>query len=153
MTFEEYPTKAEAEQQAKEYATPLNKLIRPSDVQDDAESWNGIDSGLLDMECWEAAGVIATEHREIRNLIQERAFRIWTDGFKRVSESALAEDVPLVELIHVYNVWPNHVNKWDAYEEAHRVFESPNYRIPNDCYNQARGEVISGLMEGTKPDL
>jgi len=153
MTFQDYPTKAEAEQQAKEYATPLNKLIRPSDVQDNADSWADIDDDRLNAECAESAGVITSEHREIRNLIQDRAFRIWTDGFNRVSESALAEDVPLCELIHVYNVWPNHVDKWGAFEEASRVFEDTNYRIPNDCMNQAREEVIGGLIEGTKPTV
>lgn len=149
--MEDYPTKSEAEDQAREYATPLDQLIRPSDVQDNAEQWSDIDDDRLNAECAESAEVIAMEHRKIRNLIQDRAFRIWTDGFRRVSESALAEDVPPVELIHVYNIWPNDMDKWDVYEEAHKVFESRNYRIPHDCYDEAREEVISGLVEGTRP--
>ena len=151
--FEDYPTKSEARDQAEEYATPLDQLINPRDVQDDAESWNDIDSDLLDMECWEAAGVIATEHDEIRNLIQDTAFRLWIEGFNRVSESALAEDVPLVELIHVYGIWPNHVDKWEMLEVAEKVFESPNYRIPPDIYHDAREYVERGLMVGTLPDV
>lgn len=151
MTFQDYPTKTEAEDQAREYATPLDQLINPDDVDDDADSWADIDDERIRSECAQSAEVVATEHREIRNLIQDRAFRIWTDGFRRVSENALAEDVPLCELIHVFNLWPNHVDRWDAYEEASRVFDDPNCRIPNDCMQQARGEVIGGLMEGTLP--
>ena len=127
--FEDYPTKSEAEQEAEEYATPLDQLINPSDVKDDAEQWSDIDDERIRSECAESAEVVATKHDYVRALIQDRAFRIWTDGFKRVSESALAEDVPLVELIHVYNVWPNHIDKWDAYEEAHRVFETHYFRF------------------------
>jgi len=150
--IDRYPTKTEAREQAEDYATPLNKLINPSDVDDGANQWSDIDPDTIRRECHTSAGVVATEHDEMRNLIKDRAFRIWTDGFRRVSDGALAEDVPLVELIHVYNLWPNHVDKWDAYEEAHKVFENPNYRIPNDCYDEARDEVITGLMEGTRPD-
>jgi len=151
--IEDYPTKADAQEQAREYATPLDQLIGHSDVAEGTSSWEEVPDNFIRDEAYRSAQVIATEHDEMRGLIKDRAFRIWTDGFKRVSESALAEDVPLSELIHVYNLWPNHVDKWEAYEEAHRVFEEPNTRIPNDCMQQAREEVTAALMEGTKPEL
>lgn len=150
--FEDYPTLHDAEKQAEEYATPLNELINPSDVVEDAEEWSDIPDERIRRECAESARIVATEHNEMKNLIQDAAFRYWTDGFKRVSESALAEDVPLVELIHVYNIWPNHVDKWEAYECAHKVFDELNYRIPNDCMSEARERVEAGLMEGSKPE-
>jgi len=150
--FDSYPSHQDAIQQAKDHAIPLNNLITPQEVDPDAQVWSDIDDDVIRRECAESAEIIATEHRTIRNLIQDRAFRIWLSGLKRVNDDALAEDVPLVELIHVYNLWPFSTDKWEVLEVAEKVFEDPNFRIPNDCMQQAREEVIAGLMEGTQPD-
>jgi len=149
--FDQYPTKTEAEQQAKDHATPLNNLITPQEVDPEAQLWSDIDDDDIRRECAESAEIIATEHRTIRNLIQDRAFRIWIDGFRRVSRDVLG-NAPDIELIHVYNVWPNDMRRDEMHSIAHKVYEDPNFRIPNDCYDEARDEVITGLMEGTRPD-
>lgn len=152
--FENYPSRQDAIEQAKDHATPLNKLINPSDVNPKADSWDIFRSEdeAIRSECTQCAEVIATEHDEMRNLIQDTAFRLWIDGFRRVSRDVLG-DAPDTELIHVYNIWPNDMDKWEMYEIAHKVYENPNFRIPNDCYDEAREAVITGLVEGTKPDL
>jgi hypothetical protein len=150
--FDSYPSRQDAIQQAQDHATPLNNLITPQEVDPEAQVWADVDDDDIRRECAESAEIIATEHRTIRNLIQDRAFRIWLDALKRVNDDALAEDVPLTELIHVYNLWPFTVDKWEVLEEAEKVFSDPNYKIPNDCYDEAREAVIRGLMEGTKPD-
>lgn len=152
--FGDYPTKTDAIEQAKDHATPLNNLINPSDVQEQVDSWDLFrpDDESIRRECAQCAEVIATEHDEMRNLIQDTAFRLWIDGFRRVSRDVLG-DAPDIELIHVYNIWPNDMDKWEMYEIAHKVYEDPKFTIPNDCYQEAREEVIAGLMEGTKPDL
>jgi hypothetical protein len=149
--IDSYPTTSEAREQAEEYATPLNKLINPNDVQGGAEQWTDIDAEDIRFECAESAEVVATEHDEMRNLIQDTAFRLWVDGFRRVSRDVLG-DAPDSELIHVFNIWPNEMDKWEMYEIAHKVYEDPNFRIPNDCYDEAREAVITGLVEGTKPE-
>jgi hypothetical protein len=150
--FEDYPTKAEAEEEAQEYATPLDQLIGHSDVAEGTSSWEEVPNKFIRDEAYKSAQIIATEHDEMRNLIKDRAFRIWTDGFRRVSRDVLG-DASDTELIHVFNIWPNDLRRDEMYSIAHKVFEDPNFRIPNDCYDEAREEVITGLIEGTKPDL
>jgi hypothetical protein len=149
--IEDYPTTSEARNQAEEYATPLDQLINPSDVVEEADGWADIDDDVIRRECAESAEVVASEHREIRNLIQDTAFRLWIEGLRRVSRDALG-DAPDIELIHVFNIWPNDMDKWEMHEMAHKVYEDPNFRIPNGRYQEARGEVIAGLIEGTKPE-
>ena len=149
--FEDYPTKSEAEDQAREYATPLNNLITPQEVDPDAQLWSDVDPDKIERECSECASIITSEHREMQNLIQDLAFRLWTDDFQRQPREILA-DAPDVELIHVYQIWPNDMDKWEFYELAHKVYEDPNTRIPDGYYSDAMRVVERGLMEGTKPE-
>jgi hypothetical protein len=150
--IEDYPTTSEAREQAEEYATPLDQLINPSDVQDDAEQWTDIDADTIRFECAESAGIIASEHREMRNLIQDAAFRLWADSMKRVSRDVLG-DAANTELVRVYGIQPNDMSNAELYEIMHVVFEESNARIPNGFVEEARAEVEAGLIEGTKPDL
>ena len=149
--FEDYPTKSEAEDQAREYATPLNNPINADDVDSDADSWEDVDDDVIERECCDCAQVVVGEHDEMRNLVQDLAFRLWTDDFQRQPREILA-DAPDVELIHIYQIWPNDMNKWEFFEEAHTVFEDPNTRIPDGYYSDAMRVVERGLMEGTKPE-
>jgi len=149
--FEDYPTKQEATRTAKEYAEPLNKLINPSDIQGGVNSWHDIDTDRLNQEVWESVMIMRSEHRQVRNMIQDRAFRIWTDSLTRVSNDALSEDVSDKELIFTYGIWPYKMDKWDCYEICHTVFEEPNVRIPQWAYDDAEEEITNGLYEGTMP--
>ena len=149
--FEDYPTKQEATSMAKEYAEPLNKLINPSDVQGGVNSWHDINTDTLNQEVWESVSIMRSEHREVRNMIQDRAFRIWTDSLTRVSNDALADNVSNEELIFTYGVWPYKMDKWEAYEICHTVFEKPNVRIPQGYIREAEEEIMDGLYEGTMP--
>jgi len=149
--FEDYPTKQEATSMAKEYAEPLNNLIDPSDVQGNANSWDDINTDRLNQEVWESVSIIRSEHRTVRNMIQDRAFRIWTDSLTRVSNDALSADVSDKELIFTYGVWPYKMDKWDCYEICHTVFEDPNVRIPQGYIREAEEEIMDGLYEGTMP--
>lgn len=149
--FEDYPTKQEATSMAKEYAEPLNKLIDPNDIQGGVTSWDDINTDRLNQEVWESVSVMRSEHRQVRNMIQDRAFRIWTDSLTRVSNDALSADVSDKELIFTYGVWPYKMNKWECYEICHTVFEDPNVRIPQWAYDDAEEEITNGLYEGTMP--
>jgi len=151
MMFEDYPTKQEAIRTAKEYAEPLNKLINPSDVQGDVNSWDDINTDRLNEEVWESVSVMRSEHRKVRNMIEDRAFRIWTDSLTRVSNDALSEDVSKEELIFTYGVWPYKMDKWDCYKICHTVFEDPNIRIPQWAYDEAQEDITDGLYKGTMP--
>jgi len=151
--FEDYPTKQEATRTAKEYAEPLNKLINPSDIQGGVNSWHDINTDRLNQEVWESVMVMRSEHRQVRNMIQDRAFRIWTDSLIRVNNDALSEDVSDKELIFTYGIWPYKMDKWDCYEICHTVFEEPNVRIPHGYIREAEEEVQSGLFDGTYPTM
>jgi hypothetical protein len=149
--FEDYPTKQEATRTAKEYAEPLNKLINPSDIQEDVTSWNDINTDRLNQEVYSSVSVMRSEHRQVRNMIQDRAFRIWTDSLTRVSDDALSADVSDEELIFTYGIWPYKMDKWECYEICHTVFENPSVRIPQWAYDDAEEEITDGLYEGTVP--
>jgi hypothetical protein len=150
--FDQYPSHHDAIEEAKNHATPLNNLITPQEVDPDAQVWADVDDDKIPAECTKSAGVILNEHRAMRNLVKDRAFRIWIEGFRRVSRDVLG-DAPDSELIHVYNIWPNDMNREGMHEIAHRVFEDPNCRMPLDCHEEARAEIQEGLIEGTKPDV
>jgi len=149
--FEDYPTKQEATSMAKEYAEPLNNLIDPSDIQGGVTSWDDINTDRLNQEVYESVSVMRSEHRQVRNMIQDRAFRIWTDSLTRVSNDALSADVSDKELIFTYGVWPYKMNKWECYEICHTVFEDPNVRIPQGYIREAEEEIMDGLHKGTMP--
>jgi hypothetical protein len=152
MTFGDYPTKADAQEQAREYATPLNRLINPSDVQDNAEQWADIDDDLLNSECWESAGVITSEHDEMRNLIQDTAFRLWCEDMRRLPRDVLG-DAPDRELVMVYQIQPHDMSNAELHGIAHAVFEERNTRIPRGYVEEAREYVEAGLYDGTMPDI
>jgi len=149
--FEEYPTKQDATRTATEYAEPLDRLISPSDVDENADTWSDIDRDRVESEIWESVMLMRSEHREVGRMVQDRAFRIWTDSLTRVSNEALSENVSKEDLIFVYAVWPYEMDKWECHEICHRVFEEPNMRIPQWAYNKAEEDVTEGLFDGTMP--
>jgi len=149
--FEEYPTKQDAKRIAKEYAEPLDRLISPSDVDENADTWSDIDRDKLNQEIWESVMLMRSEHREVRNMIQERAFRIWTDSLTRVNNEILSEKVSNEDSVFIYGVWPYEINKWECREICNRVFEDPNISISQWAYNEAEEEIEGALFDGTMP--
>jgi len=150
--IDRYPTKTETRKRAKEYATSLNKLINPDDVQDDADSWAEVDNQEIERECAESAGIITSEHDEMRHLIKDTAFRLWMESMRRVSRDVLG-DAPDRELVRVYGIQPNDMDKYELHDICHAVYEEPNARIPYGYVDEAREVVEDGLMEGTKPEV
>jgi len=149
--FEDYPTKQDATRTAKEYAEPLDRLISPSDIDENADAWSDIDRDMLNQEIWESVMIMRSEHREVGNMIQDRAFRIWTDSLTRVANGALSENVSNEDLVFTYGIWPYKMDKWECHEICHRVFEEPNMRIPNGCIREAEEEIQGALFDGTMP--
>jgi len=149
--FEDYPTKQDAKRIATEYAKPLDRLISPSDVDENADTWGDIDRDRVESEIWESVMIMRSEHREVRGMVQERAFRIWTDSLTRVTNEALSENVSNEDLVFTYGIWPYKMDKWECYETCHRVFEEPNMRIPQWAYNEAEEEIQGALFDGTMP--
>ena len=150
--FEDYPTASEAERRAEEYATPLDALIRPDDVDPGAETWGEIDRDLLHEEVWEAVSVTRSEHGEMRHLIRDHAFRLWTDDLVRQPRGVLDDSVSDEDLIHEFGIWPFDMNKWDCYEIAHQVYETPDREIHPSYIEEAEEPVIAGLRAGMMPE-
>ena len=150
--FNNYPTKADAKEQAEDYAEPLDALISPSDVSDGAEAWSDIDTDVLKQEVWESVSVIRSEHDTIRHLIKDHAFRLWTRDLSRQPREVLDSGVSDEDLIHEHSIWPYDMNKWDCYEICHQVYETPDREIPQGYIDDAEVPVYEGLFDGTMPD-
>lgn len=149
--IEDYPTASDARNDARQYATPLDQLINADDVDPNADSWEEVDPETLERELWETTEILISQHDEPKWLVKDHAFRLWYDGMRRLPRDVLA-DVSDHELVHVYNVQPNDMDKYEWFDIAHRVFEDPNVRIPRDCIEKAREVVQRGLFEGSKPE-
>jgi len=150
--FTDYPSKKQAEEQAEEYAEPLDRLINPDDIDADADTWSDIDRDLLEQEVWESTSIIRTEHSAMRHLIQDHAFRLWTESLIRQPRDVIDDDISDEELIHEYSVWPYDMDKWECYEIAHRVFETPDREIHPEYIDEAEEAVLSGLFYGSMPE-
>jgi len=159
--IDRYPTKTEAEQQARQTAESLDRLINPDDVQDDADSWAEVDDEAIERECAESASIMADQRGSygVRGLIQDRAFRIWTDSMRRIVDRDMCEhlrdEYGDETLLFEHQIWLGDLRKEDAYEICHQVFQSPDYRIPQWAYDQAREEVTEAVFDATmpKPDV
>ena len=152
--FDTYPTKTEARRKAAEYTTPLNRLIDADDVCPTADDWSDVPQDKVREEAFTSAEIIADEHREMRALVDELAFRLWFDSLSRVSEDALSDDVSDWEMVSEHRVWPNQWDKAKLHEVMHEVFENPRKRAVLSWYRQDAASVVrGGLCDGSMPDV
>lgn len=140
-------TRSEVVRQAEEYATPLNKLIAPSDVEENADSWGEVDSETLRREISMSTDIILSErrnHRTIDTLLEDYARQLWCDSFVRVPMKHLATDCQKEAVLWGY--WPYSMDKW----ELSSILEERN-DIPTECYDEARDAIVEGLTNGMMP--
>lgn len=151
MSFTDYPTRKDAENEATEYADPLDRLIDPVDVDDDADTWSEIDPDTLREEISRSVSIIRAEHQQIRGLIQDHAFKLWTDNLVRQPRDVLDDDISDTDLIHEYGIWPYDMDMYECYEICHEVYETPGRNIPQGFIDEAETTVMDGLFDGSIP--
>lgn len=141
-------TKSEARKLAKENATPLNELIRPSDVQEGADSWEEIDDETIEHECFESASIILSERQEpAHSIAHDLALTLWAKDLPRAPMEDLVFTTKEKAVREGY--WPNKMDKWHLREILEEMYQSEEYYW---YYEEAREVVESGIVEGMKPE-
>lgn len=150
MTLQEL-THDEAAKRAKDYATPLNELIRPSHLVDEADSWEDIPEEMINQEVNKSVDVILSEignHHQLKDVIHTRALTVHKADMDRAPMKHLKFDTKRAAVENGY--WPHNCSHHEVFgylQEAYPTCED----IPSYDYQRAREAVTQGLMDGMKP--
>lgn len=136
--------KATAYQEAVNYAEPLDMLIHPSDVSDDANEWDDIDDETMRQEIAYSADVVMSEN-QLDGVTRELAIVLWASDMPRASMADLAFDSQQEAVENGY--WP-HKMGWD--ELSGLLWEMD---IPTTAYQEASAVVTRGYCDGTNPRI
>jgi len=148
-------TRTEAREKAREAATPLNKPIQPSDIDDSANSWDDIEMETLENECVRSAEIIlAEEQMPFAGICHDLAMTSWTESMPRISMSHLDYEDMETAVVEA-NVWPNEMNKWEIREILEENYRSNDDMsvIYHECYNDAYDVVLDGIVDGMQSNM
>lgn len=141
-----------AKRQAKEAVEhSLDGLINPSDLQENAETWDDIPEDVIKQECYEGAEIMLMENQQPwHSLVHDLAIQEWFRDMPRISMDHLAtDDKELV--VTEYGYWPNSMSKWEVYEILLEHTNGDTSAIPTDVVNEAVEAVEQGIVEGLRP--
>lgn len=146
-------TKSEAENRAKELATPLSDFIGPSEVQDGAEKWSDIDHEVLREEAYETAEICIGEasyaHTKLASLLYDRAITVMKDDLPRVPMKHLTFENRQKAVAEGY--WPYKMTHGEVIVNLQEIYTTIE-QIPTDAYQVAYEDVSRGYVEGTIPN-
>ena len=144
-------TRSEVRTKARNAAEPLDDLIRPSDVDDDAESWDEVDDDALAAELHQATEIICGEsQRPYAGYAHDLAVQLTRDAMLRVPMDVRVYDDRAEAGKHGY--WPNRMDRYRVTEliEEHR-HGGELAPIWVDSHRDAWEVVSEGIFEGMKP--
>ena len=144
-------TRSEVRREAQNAAEPLDDLIRPSDVADDAETWDEVDDTMLAAELHQAVEIICSEGQyPYAALAHDLAMDMTRDTLLRVPMDDLVYDDRVEAVKNGY--WPHKMNRTRVTEliEKHR-HQSELAAIWVDAHRDAWDVVSEGIYEGMKP--
>jgi hypothetical protein len=139
-------------QESQEYATPLNRLIDPSDVSNQASEWSDIDGDVLDEEIQHSVSIILQEtrwHSKIGALLYDYALIQVKDDLMR----APIEDLSFTSRKRAVKegYWPYDMCEGRAMEILTQTYESIG-EIPPCYVTHAREAISEGLHKGMTPE-
>ncbi len=145
----EFITESEAKAKAKDNATPINDLINPSDIEDNAEEWSDIDDETLEMELVESAEIILSESQQpFDSIVFDLAITFLQDDLTRAPMEDLAFDS--MEKAVEKGYWPYSMDKWECREILEEMAQNHNWYW--DCHSEAYNVVFGGIVEGMEPE-
>jgi hypothetical protein len=134
----------------------ISDLINPSDIDENAETWEDIDKYTVEKECHESAEIMLKEQQgPFYGMVRDYAIILWRDGMDRINlDSDLVSDgITERECLTVYGKWPYSMSYFEVYQVLDEyINETHIHQIPNACYNRAKETVSIGIVNGMLPD-
>lgn len=124
--------------EAYDHAIPLDELLTPDELESDPDS--------LDLQVAQSASEYISGGNlggSLQTLIEDYSRIIWRDSLPRIGMQHLVYENKKAAVEN--GIWPNSMNKWDALEALEDL------DVPDDCWEESRQVVYSGLYDGTHP--
>jgi hypothetical protein len=131
----------------------ISDLIQPSDIDENAETWEDIDRYTVEKECHESAEIMLQETQEpFGGMVRDYAIILWRDNMPRVNREHLTTDNDREILIDM-GYWPYDMSYFDVYRELNDyINETSSHHIPSTYDRQAKETVSIGIVNGMIPD-
>jgi len=149
MTIQEL-TEKEAKNRAKEYATPLDGLIKPK-WEFDTKEWENVDRYELEDEIHFSIDIMMSEinsHYQLKDILYTHALTELKNNLTRVPKDHVTFDDKKEALSNGY--WYYGMDKFECFELLQEIYTTLS-DIPSEYYEYARMNVQEGLFEGSWP--